>query len=169
MLQPQKVCEFLRLPESCVDELTLPPGLLDLPIVAIEIEHSELSWFLTGDNFSDADAAAAGPLRKALDPDYEHDSELTHAPLFLHIEFRPDAAAALGVDPAAVGMLDIPIADLPEGVPYRETLFKFHEIETVCFTREVGPFMVCERVYGEKKGDDELFLDAPTILVTELE
>lgn len=68
-------------------------------------------------------------------------------------------------------MLDVPVAS---GAPYRETLFKFHEVETVCFTREVGPYMVCERVYGsedEKKDDDDEkpFLDAPTILVTELE
>lgn len=146
--------------------------------MAIEIEHSELSWFLTGDNFGAAAAAAADagtdvaqqPSRKVLDEQYDPEPEPTHAPLFLHIEFPSDAAAALGVDPAAVGLLGVPVA---EGAPYRETLFKFHEVETVCFTREVGPYLVCERVYcggeDEKKDDEKSLPDAPVIPVTGLE
>lgn len=77
-------------------------------------------------------------------------------PVFLKIEFLPDAAEALGVDQAAAGTLEIPISDFLAGIPYTytETYFEYHEVETVCLTREVGPFVVCERVYGENPDED---------------
>lgn len=164
------MCGFLQLPESCKEELTLPPGLPDLPIVAIEIEHSEFSWSITQDfdfdpaDFDTADAPAPGGARKPVqEPSGE--SELaphpSSVPVFLVIEFLPDAAAALGVDSAAVGLLDIPLANLPEGIPYKETLVEYHEVETVCFTREIGPFLVCERVYGGEADREKSSLDAP--------
>lgn len=166
------MCSFLQLPESCKEELTLPPGLLDLPIVAIEIEHSEFSWSITQDfDFDPADVNNANPpvsggARKTVqEPSDESESTPppSSVPVFLIIEFLPDAAAALGVDPAAVGLLDIPLADLPEGIPYKETLVEYHEVETVCFTREVGPFLVCERVYGGEADKQKPSPDAPDL------
>lgn len=166
------MCGFLQLPESCKEELTLPPGLLDMPILAIEIEHSEFSWSITQDfdfdpaDVNNADFPAPGGARKIVqEPSGESGLAPlpSSVPLFLIIEFLPDAAAALGVDAEAVGLLDIPLADLPEGIPYKETLVEYHEVETVCFTREVGPFLVCERVYGGEADKQKPSLDAPDL------
>lgn len=77
-------------------------------------------------------------------------------PVFLKIGFLPDAAAALGVNQAVTGTMDMPISEFLEGIPYTytETYFQYHEVETICLTREIGPFVVCERVYGDNADDD---------------
>lgn len=77
-------------------------------------------------------------------------------PVFLKIGFLPDAAAALGVNQAVTGTMDMPISEFLEGIPYTytETYFQYHEVETICLTREIGPFVVCERVYGGNSDDD---------------
>lgn len=77
-------------------------------------------------------------------------------PVFLKIGFLPDAAAALGVNQAVTGTMDMPISEFLEGIPYTytETYFQYHEVETICLTREIGPFVVCERVYGDNSEDN---------------
>lgn len=45
-----------------------------------------------------------------------------------------------------------PDSPLAVDVPYTETLMEYHEIQTVCITREVGPILICERVYGDTDG-----------------
>lgn len=76
---------------------------------------------------------------------------LDSIPVFLKIEFLPDAAAAFGVDQTVEGTLGLPISDVLADIPvtYTDTLFQYHGVETVCVTREVGPFIICERVYGD--------------------
>lgn len=131
-----------------------------MPIVSIEVEHTEMSWQM----MEDLDASESTPedledLEVQL-PQFTTPGALGRAsdlsiPLFLKIDFLPSAAETLGVGQAAMAFLDLPLSSIPIDIPYTETISEYHETHTICITREVGPFVVCERVYGEQPTQDD--------------